>query len=121
MTIKTHCIGFDREKAVDSATTRTQIKEDLPDWMERDAHTYDPVAFLVECWSMPPDINRPMVQAIQGPDAPGPAQRYSERSLARVDETEERPEIAAENELPFLPKTAIFRNEVGHSETISSS
>ena len=148
MTIKTHYIGFDREKAVDSATTGAEIKtltdlpggltdpesgrhcensrpandprdasaifqfilgdrrmridqprlmahrrpfaaqteldgvvvrmefyegheplectddtqsaelsgKDLPEWIERDAHTYDPVAFLVEWWGMPPDI-----------------------------------------------------------------
>ena len=39
---------------------------------------------------------------------------WRELSLSRVDETEERSQIAVMINLPFLPRTAIFRNKVGH-------
>jgi hypothetical protein len=74
--------GHEPLECTDDTQSAALTGKDLPEWIERDAHTSDQVAFLAECWGMPPDINRPTVQAIQDPDAPGPAQTYREPSLA---------------------------------------
>ena len=58
-----------------------------------------------------------MTAALLGPahaSLPYFRDEWRELSLSRVDETEEEPEIAVRTKLPFLPRTAIFKDEVGH-------
>jgi hypothetical protein len=58
---------------------------------------------------MPPQRNRVSIILLRSLSIILITLKWRELSLSRVDETEERAEIAVETSLPFLPRTAIFQ------------
>ena len=63
-----------------------------------------------------------MTAALSGPSHPPlPHFRdeWRELSLSRVDEEQEEPKVGVNRILPFLPRTAIFRSEVGQNYALT--